>query len=149
MKQLIGFLILCATLFGCQRPEPEVVVKIVTVYRDTCDSEFMSKIGQIETGGTDSISAENGRGKGRYGIYEVCVKGSGLMDLLGYTHDDMMTKEKSDHVFWAMMGIFCHQYAQKHGKYPTYEDLARMWAGGPSGHEKNATLKYLQKFKSM
>jgi hypothetical protein len=149
MKQLIGFIILLSALFGCQKPEPEVYIEVVTIYRDTCDSEFIAKIGTIETGGTDSITAEQGRGVGRYGIYNVCVRGSGLMDLLGYEHIDMMSKEKSDHVFWAMMGIFCYQYAQKHGHYPNYEDLARMWAGGPTGYKKNSTLKYLEKFKTI
>lgn len=149
MKQIIGFITLCLVLFGCQRPEPEVIIKTVTIYRDTCDSEFIRKIGELETGNIDSISGENERGKGRFGIYNICVKGSGLMDALGYTHDDMFNGEKSQHVFWAMMGIFCHQYAQKYGQYPTYEDLARMWAGGPNGYQKDATLFYLEKFRTL
>jgi hypothetical protein len=61
----------------------------------------------------------------------------------------MNTKEKSDRVFWAVMGIFCHLYAQKHGHYPTYEELARMWAGGSEGYKSNATLNYLNKFKKI
>ncbi len=146
MKKLTAFLILISVLFGCSK-EPKVIVKTITIYRDTCDSEFIKKIGQLETGNTDSISAEQGKGKGRFGIYNICVKGSGLHDLLGYSHDDMFNKEKSVHVFWATMGIFCYSYAQKHGKYPSYEDLARMWCGGPEGYKSNATLNYLHKFK--
>lgn len=151
MKQLFGFIILITTLFGCQKPAPEVIVKTITIYRDTCnlDSEFIAKICQIESGCKDSISGENGRGKGRFGIYEIAVKGSGLMDLLGYTHNDMFDEQKSNHVFWAMMGIFLHQYWHKHGKPAKYEDLARMWSGGPDGYKKKATLKYLQKFRTL
>lgn len=151
MKQAIGFIILVATLFGCKQPKPEI--KIVyrdiqyTVYRDTCDSEFIHKIGELESGNTDSINEVGGHGKGRYQIYNICVKGSGMTDLLGYTHDDMYNPEKSKHVFWATMGIFCHLYAQKHGHYPTYEELARMWCGGADGYNKNSTLKYLNKFR--
>jgi hypothetical protein len=37
----------------------------------------------------------------------------------------------------------------RHGKYPTYEDLARMWNGGPIGYKMNATLKYLEKFREL
>lgn len=154
IKQFIGFVILASVLFGCQdtkQKQQKVILRTFTIYRDTCnlDSEFISKISQIESGGTDSISGEQGRGKGRFGIYQICVKGSGLADLLDYTHDDMYSREKSEHVFWAMMGIFCHQYAQKHGKYPTYEDLARMWAGGPEGYHKESTLRYLDKFRKL
>ncbi len=153
MKQIIGLTILCFTLFGCKQSKPkcEIKIKIVEkiVYRDTCDSEFIQKIGQIETGNTDSTVAEDGRGRGRYGIYEICVKGSGMCDLLGYSHADMNTKEKSDNVFWATMGIFCYLYAQQYGHYPTYEELARMWAGGYHAHDKNCTLNYLSKFRTL
>ena len=151
MKQLTAFLILISVLFGCQQkqPEPKIIIKTITIYRDTCDSEFIRKIGQIESGNTDSVIEANGHGYGRYQIYNICVKGSGMTDLLGYSHDDMFNAEKSKHVFWATMGIFCHTYAQKHGHYPTYEQLARMWCGGPEGYKKNATLNYLHKFKTL
>ena len=151
MKQLTAFAILTAILFSCQqpKPEPQIIVKTITIYRDTCDSEFIRKIGQIETGNTDSLTEIGGHGKGRFQIYNICVKGSGLHDLLGYSHNDMFKHEKSVHVFWATMGIFCHTYAQKHGKYPTYEDLARMWCGGPEGYKSNATLNYLHKFRTL
>lgn len=152
MKQLTAFIILIVVLFGCQKTvikqiEPTIIYLTDTVYIDTCDSEFIRKIGQIESGNTDSITGDSGRGKGRFQIYNICVKGSGLHDLLGYSHNDMFNHKKSVHVFWATMGIFCHTYAQKHGHYPTYEQLARMWCGGPEGYKKNATLNYLHKFK--
>ena len=60
-----------------------------------------------------------------------------------------LDKDKADKVFWAMMGIFNYLYWQKNGAPPSYEDLARMWSGGPMGYEKEATLRYLEKFKNM
>ena len=147
MKQLTAFIILVTVLFSCQQPEPTVIVKTITIYRDTCDSEFIRKIGQIESGNTDNAKSQHGYG--RYQIYNICVKGSGMTDLLGYSHADMFNHEKSQHVFWATMGIFCHTYAQKHGKYPTYEELARMWCGGSEGYKSNATLNYLHKFRTL
>lgn len=149
MKQLISLTILCFTLYGCRQREPVIIIREVIVYRDTCDSEFIRKIGQLESGNIDSVSGENGAGKGRYGIYNICVKGSGMTDLLGYNHNDMFNPEKSKHVFWATMGIFCHTFAQRHGRYPNYEELARMWAGGPSGYKSDKTLKYLHKFRTL
>lgn len=150
-KQTIGFIALIITLFGCSQPKPEptVIVKCITIYRDTCDSEFIRKIGQIESGNLDSISGDNGKGIGRYGIYEIAVIGSGMAALLNYNHKDMYKRECSERVFWAMMGIFTHLHWQKYGHPPTYEELARKWAGGPNGEQKTATLKYLKKFKSL
>ena len=154
MKYLTLLVILIAVFFSCkQQPlkkiEPIIIYLTDTVYVDTCDSEFIRKIGQIESNNTDSVIEANGHGYGRYQIYNVCVKGSGMTDLLGYSHNDMFNHEKSQHVFWATMGIFCHTYAQKHGHYPTYEELARMWCGGSEGYKKNATLNYLHKFRKL
>jgi len=154
MKQILGLTILAAVLFGCSQTveqKPKVIIKVIEkiVYRDTCDSEFIRKIGQIETGNTDSLTEVGGHGKGRFQIYNICVKGSGMTDLLGYSHDDMFQHEKSIHVFWATMGIFCHTFAQKHGRYPTYEELARMWCGGSEGYKSNSTLNYLNKFRKI
>jgi hypothetical protein len=153
MKQLIGFTILAVCLFGCiqTKEAPEVHIKVIEriVYRDTCDSEFIRKIGQIESNNTDSVVEVGGHGFGRYQIYNICVKGSGMTDLLGYSHNDMFNPEKSKHVFWATMGIFCHTFAQKHGRYPAYEELARMWCGGSEGYKSNATLNYLNKYKKL
>lgn len=150
-KTILALVIFLTVLFSCKskKKEPQIIIKTVTVYRDTCDSDFINKIAQIETGANDSLSGENGMGRGRYGIYEVCVLGSGLNALLGYTHEDMHDKDKADKVFWAMMGIFNYLYWQKNGAPPSYEDLARMWSGGPMGYEKEATLRYLEKFKNM
>jgi hypothetical protein len=153
MPQLIGLIILAAALFGFSQTKqgPKVIIKVIerVVYRDTCDSEFIRKIGQIESGNTDSVVEANGHGFGRYQIYNICVKGSGMTDLLGYNHSDMYNKEKAEHVFWATMGIFCHTFAQKNGRYPTYEELARMWSGGSEGYKSKSTLNYLHKFKNI
>lgn len=148
-KQTIGFIALIITIFGCQKPQPEIIVKYITIYRDTCDSDFMRKIGHIESGSQDSISGDNGKGIGRYGIYEIAVVGSGMAALLNYQHEDMYKRECSDRVFWAMMGVFCHLHWQKYGQQPTYEELARKWAGGPTGERKEKTLKYLDKFRKL
>ena len=132
---------------GCQKPETRIVTETVIIYRDTCDSQFMAKIGQIESNNTDSVIGDGGRAYGRYQIHDICVKGSGLKDLLGYTHADMFDSTKAEHVFWATMGVHSYTFARRHGRYPSYEELARMWNGGPNGHNMKATLGYLKKFK--
>ena len=134
---------------GCQKPETRIVTETVIIYRDTCDSKFQENIGKIETNNLDSIIGDGGRAYGRYQIHQICVKGSGLMDLLGYTHADMFDSTKAEHVFWATMGVHSHTFAQRNGRYPTYEELARMWNGGPSGYQNKSTLKYLEKFRKI
>lgn len=148
MRNLI-FILAAFCIIGCQEPKKEIIYKTIYVYRDTCDSEFIRKIGEIESLNTDNAIGDGGRAIGRYGIHDICVKGSGLHDLLNYNHKDMADSVKAEHVFWAVMGINCHTYAMRHGKYPTYEDLARMWNGGPIGYKMNATLKYLEKFREL
>ena len=138
----------------------DTIVETQIVYRDTSDSQFFKAILEIESGAVSmfekdssyldkQISAENGRGKGHLGIYEVCVRGTGFHKVLGYSHDDMFELEKSSHVFWAMMGIFSDRFARKYGRYPTREELARMWSGGPDGHKKKSTNNYAKKYNRL
>jgi hypothetical protein len=47
----------------------------------------------------------------------------------------------------------CQKYLEMYatqkrlGKEPTYEDMARMWNGGPNGWKQSSTLKYWSKVK--
>jgi hypothetical protein len=150
LKDIILFTaLIAAVIYAGSKPEPEVIVKTIYIMRDTCDtdSDFIRAIGQIESKNTDSAIGDGGRAFGRYQIHDVCVTGSGLKDLLNYQHKNMFDSVKAERVFWAVMGINCHVYAQKYGKYPNYGELARMWNGGPNGYQNEATLNYLKKFE--
>jgi hypothetical protein len=141
--------LIAAIIYAGYKPKPEVYVKTIYITRDTCDtdSDFINAIGHIETLNTDSLIGDSGRAYGRYQIHDVCFTASGLKNLLNYEHKDMFDSVKAERVFWAVMGINCHVYAQKYGKYPDYRDLARMWNGGPNGYQNEATLNYLKKFE--
>jgi len=141
--------LICAIIYAGYKPKPEVNTKTVYITRDTCDtdSDFINAIGHIETLNTDSLIGDSGMAFGRYQIHNICVKGSGLKDLLNYQHKDMFDSVKAERVFWAVIGINCHVYAQKYGKYPDYGDLVRMWNGGPNGYQNEATLNCLKKFE--
>jgi len=141
--------LIAAIIYAGYKPKPEVYVKTIYITRDTCDtdSDFINAIGEIETQNTDSLIGDSGRAFGRYQIHDVCVTASGLKNLLNYEHKDMFDSVKAERVFWAVMGINCHVYAQKYGKYPDYSDLVRMWNGGPLGYQNEATLNYLKKFE--
>jgi len=141
--------LITAIIYAGYKPKPEVYVKTIYITRDTCDtdSDFINAIGHIETLNTDSLIGDSGMAYGRYQIHDICVTASGLKNLLNYQHKDMFDSVKAERVFWAVMGINCHTYAQKYGKYPEYSDLVRMWNGGPLGYQNEATLNYLKKFK--
>jgi hypothetical protein len=146
---ILVLLFFIAAIFPFCKPQPETIIKTVYITRDTCDtdSDFINAIGEIETLNTDSLIGDSGKAYGRYQMHAVCVKGSGLEDLLNYQHKDMFDSVKAERVFWAAMGVHCYTYAQKYGKYPNYRELARMWNGGPNGHKKQSTLNYLKKFE--
>lgn len=142
------------------KSDPEIIVKYMTIYRDTCDSKFFKTMLEIESGAIslsamDScytqacIQGEGGAGKGHLGIYDVCVTGSGLHKVLGYTHESMFDLESSSHVFWSMMGLFYNYYYSRHKEAPSYEILARMWSGGPTGYQRESTKNYLKKFREL
>jgi len=141
--------LIAAIIYAGYKPKPEVYVKTIYITKDTCDtdSDFINAIGHIETLNTDSLIGDSGKAYGRYQIYDICVTASGLKNLLNYEHKDMFDSVKAERVFWAVMGINCHTYAQKYGKYPDYSDLVRMWNGGPLGYQNEATLNYLKKFE--
>ena len=150
LKDIILFTaLIAAIIYAGYKPKPEVIVKTIYITKDTCDtdSDFINAIGQIETLNTDSLIGDSGRAYGRYQIHDVCVTASGLKNLLNYQHKDMFDSVKANRVFWAVIGINCHTYAQKYGKYPDYGDLVRMWNGGPLGYQNEATLNYLKKFE--
>ena len=141
--------LIAAIIYAGYKPKPEVYVKTIYITKDTCDtdSDFINAIGHIETLNTDSLIGDSGRAYGRYQIHDICVTASGLKNLLNYQHKDMFDSIKAERVFWAVMGINCHTYAQKYGKYPNLGELARMWNGGPNGHKKQSTLNFLKKFE--
>jgi len=154
MKESILFILLiAAVIFAGNKPQakPEVIVKTIYITKDTCDSDsdFIRAIGQLETLNTDSLIGDSGRAFGRYQMHDVCVTASGLKSLLKYEHKDMFDSTKAERVFWAVIGINCHTYAMKNGHYPNYDELARMWNGGPNGHNMKATLNYLKKFQQL
>jgi hypothetical protein len=104
MKESILFsLLIAAVIFAGNKPEakPEVIVKTIYVTKDTCDtdSDFIRKIGELETLNTDSLIGDSGRAFGRYQMHDVCVTASGLKNLLKYTHKDMFDSAKAERVF--------------------------------------------------
>jgi hypothetical protein len=60
-----------------------------------------------------------------------------------YEHHEMFEREKAVRVCrW-----YLSYWSQKQSPDPSLEKLARIWNGGPSGHQKTSTVKYWEKVK--
>ena len=53
----------------------------------------------------------------------------------------------SEYAYRLYVGYWGSQYEKQSGKTATPAILARIWNGGPTGHSKTATVKYVEKLK--
>ena len=91
------------------------------------------------------------RGSGAYGMYQIRMPYlSDANDAMGtdYTLDDMLDPEKAEQVVKAYLVRWGSKFAERHGRNPTDEELARIHNGGPRGAERNSTLKYAELFRN-
>ena len=66
-----------------------------------------------------------------------------------YTVDDAFCKDKAIEICWLYLKYWGNQYKRKHNKIPTKEVYVRIWNGGPTGYEKQSTIKYWNKVKKI
>ena len=64
-----------------------------------------------------------------------------------YTLNDMRNPKISGEVCFYYLNYYCNP--KKLGREPTFEDLARVWNGGPKGYKKSSTLKYWSRAKPL
>lgn len=62
-----------------------------------------------------------------------------------YTLDDRYNVEKSREMFVTYLTYYSLHTLRKQGKPESYENLARIWYGGPGGWESPAAMRYWQK----
>jgi hypothetical protein len=122
------------------------------IYKDTCDSQFFKAIIETETRnytrlrkGTpikDSVMSSNGKYIGLFQMSNIYFKGCEIAQVLDYSYEQMFNPELSFHVFWAKMGVYAHRFRKQHKRLPSYEELARIHAGGYSNRFNQITDKY-------
>jgi hypothetical protein len=107
----------------------------------------MSILKTVETNNdTDSIG-DNGRS---YGILQ--IQRSVLSDVnriygTDYRHKDMFYEEASEEVFMLYLCYGKEVFLKKHCRFPTEEEMVRMWNGGIyKGYKYNQTKSYYQKY---
>ena len=110
-------------------------------------ASIMSILKVVETNNdTDSIG-DNGRS---YGILQ--IQRSVLSDVnriygTDYRHNDMFNEEASEEVFMLYLCYGKEVFLKKHCRFPTEEEIVRMWNGGIyKGYKYNQTKSYYQKY---
>ena len=110
-------------------------------------TSIMSILKQVETNGDVNAIGDNGRS---YGILQ--IQRSVLSDVnrvygTDYSHDDMFSEEASEEVFKLYLCLGKEKFLKKHDRFPTEEELVRMWNGGIyKGYTYSQTELYYQKY---
>jgi hypothetical protein len=104
---------------------------------------FLNALEQVESRGNASAIGDNGRALGCLQIWQAVVTDANRIAGASYNHADAFDRTKAR----AIASIYLNYYGRRIGHEPTNQDYARIWNGGPSGHQKTATLGYWSKVK--
>lgn len=152
---ILGFVICCS-----------VSSAIPPKWKESEWRKFLNAIKQVETGSKSGIGIRGDYDKrtktfkalGPYQIHRVCWIDAVKYDKSILLHDysfnfgtfnyapglnyeyTLISKSYSEKV----LRSYISRYLPKNG---SFEDAARIWNGGPTGHKKSATLKYAEKFR--
>ena len=113
-------------------------------------TSIMSILKQVETNGDVNAIGDNGRS---YGILQ--IQRSVLSDVnrvygTNYKHKDMFDEKASEEVFMLYLCLGKEKFLKKHCRFPTEEELVRMWNGGIyKGYTYKQTKKYYKKYLSV
>jgi hypothetical protein len=113
-------------------------------------TSIMSILKQVETNGNVNAIGDNGRS---YGVLQIQI--SVLSDVnrvygTNYRHKDMFDEKASEEVFMLYLCLGKEKFLKKHCRFPTEEELVRMWNGGIyKGYTYKQTKKYYKKYLSV
>lgn len=118
---------------------------VVSVAKAEPDLKWVVAIAQVESGLDAGAYNEDEDARGVLQIRPIMVRDVNRIQALNghdrrYTHDDAWDVESS----WEMFLTYSRHYAPN----GTAQTWARNWNGGPSGHEKEATLPYWEKVQT-
>lgn len=97
----------------------------------------------VESGGDNFAIGDNGRAYGCLQIHEICVKDVNRIYGTNYVHEDAFHREKAIRICELYLSYYASEKSL--GRKATFEDMARIWNGGPNGYKKESTLKYWRK----
>ena len=103
-------------------------------------SNLISALIIVESSGNDQAIGDQGRAIGCLQIHRAVVQDVNRITGSHYRHQDMTNRAQARAV--------CEAYLTHYGRGKTTEEQARIWNGGPQGHNrKKATEAYWAKVK--
>ena len=110
-------------------------------------ASIMSILKVVETNNdTDSIG-DNGRSYGILQIQRSVVSDVNRIYGTEYYHEQMFSEKASEEVFKLYMCYGREVFLKKHCRFPTEEEMVRMWNGGIyKGYKYKQTKKYYKKY---
>lgn len=116
------------------------------VEKDSKFDKLIHAIMMVESNGDNNAVGDKGESIGCMQISKSVVDDVNKISSVKYTYNDRYNRAKSIEIF----KIYVNHYAtvKRLGHEPTFEDIARIWNGGPNGYKKNATKTYWIKVKS-
>lgn len=117
----------------------------------TIPDSFIDLIAQVESGGKLDAIGDRKLVNKAYGILQIrqpAVDDFNRWNGTNHTAKEMLNnKELSYTIFRGYMRIYATE--ARLGRKPTYEDMARIWNGGPMGYLKQSTLPYATKLQKV
>jgi hypothetical protein len=107
----------------------------------------MSILKVVETNNNPDSIGDNGRSYGILQIQRSVLRDVNRIYGTDYRHKDMFDEEASEEVFMLYLCYGKEVFLKKHCRFPTEEEMVRMWNGGIyKGYKYNQTKSYYQKY---
>lgn len=107
---------------------------------------FLDRLAMVESGGDDAATNAAEGAVGRYQIRQGYLDDANAAAGTSYTLAEMREPGKAETIVRAYLGRYGRAFAERAGRAPTAEELARIHNGGPRGAEREATLAYARAF---
>ena len=139
MKKFVTFLTIMSMVIGCFG---------ATNKNHVLTDKFVDALIRVESNGRDNAIGDNGKAVGCLQIWKVTVDDVNQVSKKKYSYSDRKNRAKSIEICKAYLNRWGNHYQRKTGKVPTQEVYARIWNGGPNGHNNANTNKYWKKVRA-
>jgi len=110
-------------------------------------TSIMSILKTVETNNNPDSIGDNGRSYGILQIQRSVLRDVNRIYGTDYRHKDMFYEEASEEVFMLYLCYGKEVFLKKHCRFPTEEEMVRMWNGGIyKGYKYKQTKRYYQKY---
>ncbi len=110
-------------------------------------TSIMSILKQVETNNDITAIGDNGNSYGILQIQDSVISDVNRVYGTNYVHEDMFNEKASEEVFKLYLCLGKEIFLKKHCKFPTEEQLVRMWNGGIyKGYTYKQTNQYYTKY---